>query len=172
MKRNKLMLCLSLSLCPMGLAACSAGNTSVQGGVLLPYARLGNEKPERVYAGRACQGRGGALIDGPDGVEYELRRPGAKERSSSVRPVLVEHTYDEPEVRLIRNGWSGEDGAQHFFVWLPGARGFEYVIPQDAGKPAQRRIYTVPQVQKIKGPEGAAMRPLGTPDVVCQLLPR
>jgi hypothetical protein len=171
MKVNKLLRCLSLPLCAMGLAACGTGATSVQGGVLLPYARLGVEKPERVYAGRECQGKGGTVLNGPDGVEYEFRRA-ASGRSTAARPVLVEHTYDEPEVRLIRNGWSGEDGARHFFVWLPGARGFEYIIPADAGKPAQRRIYSAPQVQKVKGPEGAAMRPLGAPDVVCQLLPR
>lgn len=150
---------------PFVLSACGAARGGVQGGVLVPYAKL-DGRPDRTYSTSSCRQRGGEAARVPEGVEYEIRTTESKGRRRP--PALIEHTLNESEARLFLNSWS-EGSARHYFVWLPEARGFEYVIPEDALAPAERRIYNRPQVQRVRGAEGSAMRPMAPPDIVCQM---
>lgn len=142
---------------------CTPPPTGVQGGILMPYGRL-SQKPDQVYSPGPCRDRDGGPAPGADGVEYEWR---GSEGSS-----LFEHSLNEEEGRLIRNSWT-ENSDVHYFVWLTDVRGFEYVIPSDRQRPAERRIYSHPQVRPMKSRTrgGPAYRPVGRPDIVCQLLP-
>ena len=146
---------------PLLLAACAPRPTGVQGGVLVAYSQF-TRKADRVYSSGACRDRSGAPVSSPDEVEYELHRDGGQ-------PALVEHALSEEQARLISNRW--QDGAgTHYFVWLKDVRGFEYLLPADPSRPAQRLIYRSPQVRPVKLNGQTSMQPQGRPDVVCELL--
>lgn len=158
---NKLALSLPLLLC-----ACGHQSGSVRGGALLPYAAL-KTRPDRVYAAATCRQKDGEPVRSPEGVEYEVRLP-AQGIAKPAAPQLIEHSINEPDARIFENTWT-EGSAQHYFVWLPDTRGFEYVIPQDRLAPAERRVYNRPVVQRVRGAAGSATRPLSQPDIICQM---
>jgi hypothetical protein len=146
---------------PLLLIACAPRPTGVQGGVLVPYSQF-TRKADKVYTAGACHDRTGAPVSNPDEVEYELHRGGGQTE-------FVEHALSEEQARLMNNRWEDRDGV-HYFVWLKDVRGFEYLLPADAGRPAQRRVYRSPQVRQVKANGQTSVQPLGQPDIVCELL--
>ncbi|MCS6915376.1 MAG: hypothetical protein RMK29_03935 [Myxococcales bacterium] len=143
------------------LSACAGRATLVQGGRLISYDQLPS-RAERVYTSGGCHGRQSGSVLGPDDVEYEVHRHNGKLR-------LLEHSVSQHQARLIDNTWVDERGT-HFFLWVGNVRGFEYVIPHQAGQPAERRMYRSPRMRLVRERGHTWVRPVGEPDVVCELL--
>jgi hypothetical protein len=144
------------------LGGCAATASGVQGGKLLPYDQM-TQRPDVVYLSGSCKNRDGSPATVSDSTEYEVRRQGAT-------ATLFTHSQGEKEGRLIDNRWV-ENGAHHYFVWLDEVRGFEYVIPGDQGREAERRIYSRPQLRRARINRVKVVTPVGKPDLVCELVP-
>lgn len=152
---------LLLFILPLPILSCAPAPTGVQGGVLVSYGQF-TRKADRVYSAGSCHDRAGAPVSSPDEVEYELH-------AQKGQPKFLEHALSESEARLMDNRWADARGI-HYFLWLNDVRGFEYILPTDPKKPAERRIYRNPQVRIVRQGGRTSVQPLGQPDVTCELL--
>lgn len=151
----------TMLLLPLLLLACAPRTSGVQGGELVSYNQF-TRKADRVYTAGGCRDRRGAPVEGAEEVEYELHQGKGKTE-------FIEHALSEEQARVLHNRWQDADGV-HYFVWLADVRGFEYVLPTDPSKAALRRVYRDPRVQKVKLGGASSVRPLGTPDIICDLV--
>jgi len=70
---------------------------------------------------------------------------------------------------FIQNHWTENDG-DHFFVWVRGSHGWEYIIPQDRRNDAVRLVYPKGTYEGETNAQGARV-PVGSAMLQCVLKP-
>ena len=68
---------------------------------------------------------------------------------------------------IIENHWTADDG-DHFFVWVKGSHGWEYVLPEDRNEDGVRLVYPKGTYRREKDDEDVT-RPIADPMAKCVL---
>jgi len=68
---------------------------------------------------------------------------------------------------IIENHWTEDDG-DHFFVWVKGSHGWEYVFPRDRNEDGVRLVYPKGTYKREKD-DADVTRPISDPTAKCVL---
>ena len=139
-----------------------AGGSAAWAGFFLQGARKAKSDPAETivkYSVQPCVMISDGTSAGALDAEYWLFE-------DSGRLALYERTAPG-DGSIIENHWLAEDG-DHFFVWVRGSHGWEYVIPEDRSQEAVRPVYPK-GTYKGKKDEQKVTSPVGDPAAKCVL---
>jgi hypothetical protein len=144
----------SAILFPMSLfsAACAA-SWFVNGGKLVDKSYAPTVKSS--YMVTTCMMSGGAEVNGPAGVVFQLVQEGAE--------VGIFERAADGSGAVITNRWSDEK-ADHYFGWVQ-SQGWEYVIPKDPAVEPTRLVYVGLQTEDM----GPFTKPTSPASATCPM---
>lgn len=138
-------------------------SSSVQAGAFLKGARIVKKDPAEVlvkYGIAPCVGTDGSSMGSPPGAYWLV--------NDKAGLALFERD-NTGSGALITNHWTVGD-EDHFFTWVPGISGWEYVIPADRTKEGARLVFPRGSFKLDKSTKGI-FKPKGTPVAKCPLTP-
>ena len=140
----------------------AVSSPTASAGFFLQGAKKAKRDPTEVlvkYAIQPCVVIADGSNAGMPGTEYWLIKDGAK---------LAMFEREAPgKGAIIENQWEEDDGT-HFFVWVRGSHGWEYVVPHDRSQDGVRLVYPKGSYKRDKDAQGN-VRPRGNPVAKCAL---